>query len=62
MPEIDHVLYQETKENLISAANGDPDVEEIVEFQLQDMKECGFFDLPKDDRYDDQDDEEDWDY
>lgn len=46
MSEIDYVLYQETKENLMAAAQGDPDVEEIVEFQLQDMKECGFFDLP----------------
>ena len=42
---IDEELYHDTRQNLISAANGDPDVMEIVEEQLRDMKETGYFDL-----------------
>lgn len=57
MAGFDDVLFQETKENLMYAAKGDPDIEEIVEFQLLDMKECGFFDI-EGDSYD-EDEEED---
>lgn len=57
MAGFDDVLYQETKENLMYAAKGDPDIEEIVESQLLDMKECGFFDI-EGDSYD-EDEEED---
>lgn len=42
---IDEQLYQDTKSNLLSAAKGDPDIIEIVEDQLRDMKETGYFDL-----------------
>ena len=42
---IDESLYHDTRQNLISAANGDPDIMEIVEEQLRDMKETGYFDL-----------------
>lgn len=42
---IDEQLYHDTKSNLMSAAKGDPDIIEIVEEQLRDMKETGYFDL-----------------
>lgn len=31
----------------MSAAKGNPDLEEIVEDQLRDMKETGYFDVKK---------------
>lgn len=47
MAEIDEILWQETKENLMAAAAGQEEIEWLVEEQLQDMKECGFFDIPE---------------
>lgn len=42
---IDADLYHDTRRNLLSAANGDPELVDLVEEQLQDMKETGYFDL-----------------
>lgn len=54
MPDIDFHLYEDTKQNLISAAKGDPEIEELVRDQLADMKETGYFDMTKEDtEYDD---------
>lgn len=46
---IDEELYHDTRQNLLSAAKGDPDIMEIVEEQLRDMKETGYFDLTSND-------------
>lgn len=43
MAEIDWVLWQDTKENLMDALDGD---EFAVEMYMQDMKETGYFDVP----------------
>jgi hypothetical protein len=45
MAGFDHALYHDTKQNLMAAAKGDPDVEDIVLEQLQDMKETGYFNI-----------------
>jgi hypothetical protein len=36
----------------MSAAKGQEEIEWIVESQLQDMKECGFFDIEEEPEYD----------
>jgi hypothetical protein len=54
MAETDYHLYEDTKQNLISAANGDPELEGLVEDQLADMKETGYFDVQE---YPDDDDD-----
>ncbi len=45
MANIDEALYQDTKQNLMSAANGDDELIWLVEDQLRDMKETGYFDM-----------------
>lgn len=42
---IDVDLYHDTTNNLLSAAKGDEELISIVEDQLKDMLECGYFDL-----------------
>lgn len=44
MAEIDEVLWQETKENLMSEVNDYDTVQEV----LYDMKSAGFFDIEED--------------
>lgn len=45
MAEIDYNLYEDTRQNLMSAAKGDEELVWLVEEQLADMKETGYFDL-----------------
>lgn len=47
MAEFDETLYHDTKQNLISAANGDEELIWLVEDQLLDMKETGYFDIER---------------
>lgn len=42
---IDESLYHDTKLSLMSAASDNPELIDLVEEQLQDMKETGYFDL-----------------
>jgi hypothetical protein len=58
--EIDEILWQDTKENLMAAAAGQEEIEWLVEEQLQDMKECGFFDIPEEFRIRDEDERDDY--
>jgi hypothetical protein len=48
MAAIDESLYHDTRQNLRSAADGDEELLELVEEQLADMKETGYFDVDKD--------------
>jgi hypothetical protein len=61
MAEIDEVLWAETREHLMAVVDAEDDeLAMIVEEQLQDMKECGFFDIPEEFQccsYDDDDSE-----
>lgn len=43
--QIDFDLYHDTRQNLLSAANGDMELIDLVNEQLQDMQETGYFDL-----------------
>ena len=43
--QIDVDLYHDTANNLLSAANGDEELIALVEDQLEDMLETGYFDL-----------------
>lgn len=43
--QIDVDLYHDTTNNLLSAAKGDEELISIVEEQLKDMLECGYFDV-----------------
>lgn len=45
MASIDESLYHETKQSLMAAANGDDELIWLVEDQLRDMKESGYFDM-----------------
>lgn len=45
MADIDESLYHDTRQNLIAAANGDDELIWLVEEQLRDMKETGYFNL-----------------
>ncbi len=45
MASINEALYQDTKQNLMSAANGDEELIWLVEDQLADMKETGYFNI-----------------
>jgi len=60
MADVDYGLYEDTKQNLIAAAQGDPELEELVWDQLEDMKECGYFDLPEMHDYAPTDEEDDY--
>ena len=42
---IDIDLYHDTANNLLSAAKGDEELISLVEEQLKDMMECGYFDV-----------------
>jgi hypothetical protein len=42
---IDEQLYHDTKSNLRAAAKGDEELLALVEEQLDDMQETGYFDL-----------------
>jgi hypothetical protein len=55
MADIDEVLWQDTKENLMDAMDGD---EMSVEMYMSDMKDSGYFDLPDEYRFVDYDDDE----
>jgi len=57
MAEIDWVLFQDTKENLMDQLDGD---EFTVENVLQDMKECGYFDIDDDYLHYEDDDYDVW--
>lgn len=54
MAEIDEVLWQDTKENLMDLMDGD---EESVEMYMDDMKGAGYFDIPDEYRFVDYDEE-----
>lgn len=56
MAEIDEVLWQETKENLMDVF---PDQDAVMD-ALYDMKETGFFDIPDSDRAVEFDDDYDY--
>ncbi len=43
--QIDADLYHDTAQNLLSAAKGDEELTMLVDEQLQDMLETGYFDL-----------------
>jgi hypothetical protein len=43
--QIDADLYHDTARNLLSAAKGDEELTMLVDEQLQDMLETGYFDL-----------------
>lgn len=43
--QIDADLYHDTANNLLSAAKGDEELTMLVEDQLKDMMETGYFDL-----------------
>lgn len=43
--QIDAELYHDTAQNLLSAAKGDEELTMLVEDQLKDMLETGYFDL-----------------
>lgn len=45
MAQFDEALYHDTKQNLMAAAKGDDELIWLVEDQLRDMKETGYFDL-----------------
>jgi hypothetical protein len=45
MAPFDQTLYEDTKQNLMAAANGDEELIWLVEDQLTDMKETGYFDI-----------------
>lgn len=59
MAQFDEALYHDTKQNLMAAAKGDPELQDLVFDQLQDMKETGYFDLeettPRFPRFDEDD-------
>ena len=57
MAEIDEVLWQDTKENLMDLMDGD---EESVAMFMDDMKGTGYFDVPDEFREVGFDDEEDF--
>jgi hypothetical protein len=42
--QIDVDLYHDTAQNLLSAAKGDEELTALVEEQLKDMMETGYFD------------------
>lgn len=43
--QIDADLYHDTAQNLLSAAKGDEELTALVDDQLKDMLETGYFDL-----------------
>lgn len=43
--QIDADLYHDTARNLLAAANGDEELTMLVDEQLKDMLETGYFDL-----------------
>lgn len=43
--QIDADLYHDTAQNLLAAANGDEELIMLVDEQLQDMLETGYFDI-----------------
>jgi hypothetical protein len=45
MAEFNHTLFHDTKQNLMAAAKGDSDIEDLVWEQLQDMEETGYFNI-----------------
>lgn len=45
MAEINEALYHDTKQNLMAAASGNEELIWLVEEQLADMKETGYFNL-----------------
>lgn len=55
MADVNYDLYEDTRQSLISAANGDPELEELIWDQLEDMKQSGYFDIVDDEPDDDDD-------